>query len=71
MSNNKKKEFPLNCIKLNKIKNFDLISEKIKSNSKKEFSINEKKNDEIKELLKEGAYMSVRTQMFLWQWANE
>ena len=46
-SNNKKKEFPLNCIKLNKIKNFDLISEKIKSNSKKEFSINEKKNDEI------------------------
>ncbi len=27
--------------------------------------------EEIKELLKEGAYMSVRTQMFLWQWANE
>ena len=25
---------------------------------------------EIKNLLKEGAYMSVRTQMFLWQWAN-
>ena len=27
--------------------------------------------DEIKKLLDEGAYMSVRTQMFLWQWANE
>ena len=27
--------------------------------------------EEIKKLLDEGAYMSVRTQMFLWQWANE
>ena len=26
---------------------------------------------EIKDLLAKGAYMSVRTQMFLWQWANE
>ena len=27
--------------------------------------------EEIKKLLDQGAYMSVRTQMFLWQWANE
>ena len=27
--------------------------------------------EEIKKLLDEGAYMSVRTQMFLWQWVNE
>ena len=27
--------------------------------------------DEIKKLLDEKAYMSVRTQMFLWQWVNE
>ena len=27
--------------------------------------------DEVKALLDQGAYMSVRTQMFLWQWANE
>ena len=27
--------------------------------------------EEIKTLLDEGAYMSVRTQMFLWQWVNE
>ena len=26
--------------------------------------------EEIKKLLDEGAYMSVRTQMFLWQWIN-
>ncbi len=26
--------------------------------------------EEIKKLLDEGAYMSVRTQMFLWQWVN-
>ena len=26
---------------------------------------------EIKELLDKGVYMSVRTQMFLWQWVNE
>ena len=25
---------------------------------------------EVRKLLKEGAYMSVRTQMFLWQWVN-
>ena len=27
--------------------------------------------DEIKTLINQGAYMSVRTQMFLWQWINE
>ena len=27
--------------------------------------------EEIKKLLNDGAFMSVRTQMFLWQWANE
>ena len=27
--------------------------------------------DEIKALISQGAYMSVRTQMFLWQWINE
>ena len=27
--------------------------------------------EEIKKLIDEGAYMSVRTQMFLWQWANQ
>lgn len=27
--------------------------------------------EEVKKLLDEGAYMSVRTQMFLWQWANQ
>ena len=27
--------------------------------------------EEIKDLLDKGAYMSVRTQMFLWQWVNE
>ena len=27
--------------------------------------------DEIKALILQGAYMSVRTQMFLWQWINE
>ena len=27
--------------------------------------------DEIKALIDQGAYMSVRTQMFLWQWVNE
>ena len=27
--------------------------------------------DEIKKLLSENVYMSVRTQMFLWQWTNE
>ena len=27
--------------------------------------------EEIKKLLDEGVYMSVRTQMFLWQWVNE
>ncbi len=27
--------------------------------------------DEIKTLINQGAYMSVRTQMFLWQWSNE
>ena len=27
--------------------------------------------EEIKRLIEEGAYMSVRTQMFLWQWANQ
>ena len=27
--------------------------------------------EEIKTLINQGAYMSVRTQMFLWQWANE
>ena len=27
--------------------------------------------EEIKDLLDQGAYMSVRTQMFLWQWVNE
>ncbi len=26
--------------------------------------------DEIRELLEQGVYMSVRTQMFLWQWVN-
>ena len=26
--------------------------------------------EEVKELLDDGEYMSVRTQMFLWQWAN-
>ena len=27
--------------------------------------------DEIRQLLADGAYMSVRTQMFLWSWVNE
>lgn len=27
--------------------------------------------EEIKKLIEEGAFMSVRTQMFLWQWVNE
>ena len=27
--------------------------------------------EEIKKLIDEGAYMSVRTQMFLWQWSNQ
>ena len=27
--------------------------------------------EQIRKLLDEGAYMSVRTQMFLWQWANQ
>ena len=27
--------------------------------------------EEIKTLINQGAYMSVRTQMFLWQWINE
>lgn len=27
--------------------------------------------DEVKALIEQGAYMSVRTQMFLWQWVNE
>ena len=27
--------------------------------------------EEIKTLIAQGAYMSVRTQMFLWQWVNE
>lgn len=27
--------------------------------------------EEIRKLLNDGAFMSVRTQMFLWQWANE
>lgn len=27
--------------------------------------------EDIKKLLEEGAYMSVRTQMFLWQWSNQ
>ena len=27
--------------------------------------------EEVKKLIEEGAYMSVRTQMFLWQWINE
>jgi len=27
--------------------------------------------DEIKKLLDDNVYMSVRTQMFLWQWINE
>ena len=26
--------------------------------------------EEVKKLLEEGAYMSVRTQMFLWMWIN-
>lgn len=27
--------------------------------------------EDVRKLLKEGAYMSVRTQMFLWQWVNK